>query len=268
MLTPSPSLSPILSPEQFARLRRLALKLAGIELVERHRELLDRRARRRGVLDDSDAFDEFLTAAEKGDPDVTQQLLCLLTTKFTGFFRHPEHFEQAAICALERGRARIWSAAAATGEEPYSLAMAMIEAFERDDPPIEILATDVDVESLAAAARGVYSIAALDGLGSNRRGRFFERSSVITPVRRLVEFRSLNLAGADWDIQGPFDVIFCRNVLMYLEASHREAALGRIASLLAPDGLLMLDPAEHLTPSAARRFAPVAAGVYQMRAAA
>ena len=261
----------ILSNQQFDRTRRLALSLAGIELVERHRELLGRRSRRHGVLD-SAGLDSLLDAVEEGEAPARQKLLCLLTTKFTGFFRHPRQFDIAAEHALRaaqhRGRARLWSAAAATGEEPYSLAMALIEMCGREDPPATILATDVDASALAVAQQGEYGEAALRGLEPARHERFLRNTSVarrwgIAPALRcLVEFRALNLASLAWPVEGPFDVIFCRNVLMYLEACHRYAVLERMASLLAPDGLLMLDPAEHLG-KAAHLFIPQADAVYR-----
>ena len=263
----------MLSNQQFDRTRRLALSLAGIELVERHRELLDRRSRRLGIRD-STGLDSLLTAAEKGETKATRQLLCLLTTKFTGFFRHPRHFDIAAAHALssvnQRGHARLWSAAAATGEEAYSLAMALIEVSRQDDVPVKVLATDIDADALAIARRGEYTKATLCALEPARRGRFFSESGVarrwnIVPVvRRLVEFRTVNLADAAWSVEGPFDVIFCRNVLMYLEAFHRYAVLERMASLLAPEGLLMLDPAEHVG-KAGHLFRPDAEGVYSRR---
>jgi len=241
--------------------------------VGRHRELLDRRSRRLGIRDGA-GLDSLLNAAEKGEATATQQFLCLLTTKFTGFFRHPRHFTLAAEHALQaarqRGRACLWSAGAATGEEPWSLAMALIEVFDQDDPPAGIIATDVDVDALAIGRRGEYGEAALEALDPARRGRFFSETGVarrwnVTPaLRRLVEFRALNLAGAAWSIEGPFDVIFCRNVLMYLETRRRCAALERMASRLAPDGLLLLDPAEHLG-KAEHLFAPGAGGVYSLR---
>jgi methyl-accepting chemotaxis protein len=116
----------MVTTEQFDRTRRLALHLAGIDLAPRHRDLLDLRARCLEVHD-ADALDALLGAAEGGDPTARRSLLGLLTTNFTGFFRHPWHFdlaaEQALWAAHRRGEARLWSAAAATGEEPYSLAM-------------------------------------------------------------------------------------------------------------------------------------------------
>lgn len=262
----------MLSNQQFDQMRRLALGLAGIELLERHRELLDRRCQRLGIF--AEAIDALLNAAEKGETSATQQLLCLLTTKFTGFFRHPRHFDVAAAHALQkarqRGVARLWSAAAATGEEPWSLAMALVEAFQRDDPPASILATDVDVTALAVAQRGEYGEVTLRSLELARRARFFsetnaaQRWTIAPAVRRLVEFRLLNLADVAWPVTGPLDVILCRNVLMYFEAGHRYAVLERMASLLAPDGLLLLDPTEHLG-TAGHWFTPGADGVYSRR---
>jgi len=260
----------MLSNQQFDRTRRLALSLAGIELAERHRELLERRGRRLGIIDDA-GLDSLLRSAEQGEPNARRRLLGLLTTKFTGFFRHPVHFKIAAEHALraarQHTRARLWSTAAATGEEPYSLAMALIEVFGCDNPPASILATDIDVDAMAFAQQGEYGEPALRALEPKRRERFLCNSSAVgrwaiaPAARRLVEFRTLNLTSVDWSLAGPFDVILCRNVLMYLEACHRYAVLERMASLLAPDGLLMLDPTEHLG-KAAHLFIPDADGAY------
>jgi chemotaxis protein methyltransferase CheR len=263
----------MLTHRQFERTQRLALSLAGLELVERHRELLARRSRRHGICDDA-GLDALLNAAEEGESSATQRLVCLLTTKFTGFFRHPRHFETAAKHALQvaglRGRARLWSAGTATGEEAWSLAMALVEVFPRDNPPTSILGTDVDMEALALAQRGEYGPASLQALSQERRERFFsetgvpQRQRIASSVRPLVEFRLLNFVSEDWPVEGPFDVIFCRNVLMYLEAHHRHIVLQRLAGLLQPQGLLFLDPTEHLGP-AGHWFAPQASGVYSLR---
>jgi chemotaxis protein methyltransferase CheR len=264
----------MLTSEQFDRTRKLALRLAGIELFDRHRELLAVRSRRLR-LPPPTGIEGLLSAAEEGDPLASRQLIGLVTTNFTGFFRHPEHFDAAAEHALRAvhhcGQARLWSAAAATGEEPYSIAMALIEVFRCDDPPATVLATDIDADALAAAARGEYGERALKALEPGRRGRFFGqaidgRRCIRPAVRRLVELRALNLADVAWPAEGPFDVIFCRNVLMYLEACHRCAVVARLASLLGPDGLLILDPTEHLG-TAGHLFSPVADAVYRRRGA-
>jgi chemotaxis protein methyltransferase CheR len=262
----------MLTSEQFDRVRKLALSLVGIELAERHRELLERRGQRLGIRD-SAGFGLLLEAVERGEASAREKLLCLLTTKFTAFFRHPEHFGLAAEHALRvarsRGRARLWSAAAATGEEPYSLALALMERFGRDDPPVSILGTDVDTQALATAQRGEYREAALGPLEPARRERFFTPTeprcwTVVPAVRRLVEFRALNLVSETRLVEGPFDVIFCRNVLMYLETRCRYRVLESMASLLAADGLLIIDPTEHLG-RAGHLFAPETEAVYRHR---
>jgi chemotaxis protein methyltransferase CheR len=264
----------MLTSGQFDRTRKLALRLAGIELCDRHRELLGSRSRRLGIRDAA-GIEALLGAAEEGDTQANRQLIGLVTTNFTGFFRHPRHFDAAAEHALRavqhRAQARLWSAAAASGEEPYSIAMALIEVFRCEDPPATILATDIDADALASAARGEYGERVLNALEPERRKRFFGeaiagRRCIRPSVRRLVEFRALNLAAVIWPIKGPFDVIFCRNVLMYLEACHRYAVVERLASLLAPDGLLILDPTEHLG-KAGHLFTQAADAVYRRRRA-
>ena len=265
----------MLTDEQFERARQMALRLAGIELVDRHRELLYHRSRRLGILE-GNGLDELLRAAEEGDPNAGQRLVSLFTTNLTGFFRHPEHFKVAADHVLriaQHRQARCFSAAAATGEEPYSLAMAVTEVFGDNEPRITIIATDIDVEALEVARVGEYSDHALAGVSEDRLERFFTETTVNhwrinSTVQRLVEFRELNLNDVAWrDIEGPFDVIFCRNVMMYFEASYRYSVAEHLASLLAPDGLLILDPTEHLG-KASHFFAPAAPGsVYSRRLA-
>src|SRR5262249_37760583 len=156
---------------------------------------------RLGIPDEA-GLDSLLAAAEAGEPTAEQKLLRLLTTKFTGFFRHPRHFDLAAEHAVQaariRGRARIWSAAASTGEEPYSLAIALIERFGTGDPPVDIFATDVDESALKVAKRGLYAELALRGLEPARRERFLlpvgaaSGWSVAPAVRCLVDWRPLN----------------------------------------------------------------------------
>ena len=263
----------MLTSEQFDRTRRLALTLAGIELFERHRDLIHWRCCRSGPLD-SAGYDALLRAAEDGDRDASRRLVCLITTGFTGFFRHPAHFTAAAGHAVQavarHGHARLWSAGASTGEEPYSLAMALLETVGRDDPPVTILATDISEEGLSVARRAEYGEAALASLSPGRHARFFSEAAnagrlrLAPEVRRLVEFRTLNLVDACWGDMKPYDVIFCRNVLMYLEAAHRSSVLRGMADLLRPDGMLILDPVEH-PGSVAHLFSGGKNGVYSLR---
>lgn len=267
--------SPMLTDQQFERVRRLSLDLTGIELGDRHRDLIASRCRRFRIRV-GHGLDTLLAASESGDPEARQSLIGLLTTNYTGFFRNPGHFDIAARHAMgamaRRGHARLWSAAAATGEEPYSLAMALITAAGREDPPAAILATDINQQVLEAARQGEYGELALKSLPPVQLERFFGapgedgRRRIADAPRRLVEFQPLNLADERWTIDGTFDVIFCRNLLMYLERRKRTAILHRLSALLAPDGILILDPAEHLG-EAHLLFGPGNQGVYPRRPA-
>jgi len=252
-----------------ARIARLALRLAGIELHARHGELLDRRRARLGI-DDAD-LDALLDAAEGDDAEARERLVGLLTTNVSSFFRHPHHFDLAAEHALwaahRRGSARLWSAATATGEEAWSLAMALLDVFDDDAPPATILATDIDTAALAIARRGEYDAAAVSAVPERFRERYLRftpdgrRFSPVDAARDLVELRLVNLVDPEWPIDGPFDVVLCRNVLMYLEEGHRYSVLEHVSSVLAPDGLLMIDPSEHLG-RAAHLFAAGSGGVH------
>lgn len=262
----------MLTDKQFARSRELALTLAGIELFERHREVLARRSRRAGLPEAG--LDQLLAGAAQGEPDACQKFVGLVTTKFTGFFRHPLHFQRAAAHALQaakrRGRTWLWSAGTATGEEAYSLAITLLEAAGPDGLPTEILATDVDVEALATGRKGEYGALAVPGLSFDRRARFFtetvpgRRWLANRELRQRVHFQALNLVSADWPTPGPFDVILCRNVLMYLEPQQRVRILARLAASLAADGLLILDPAEYVGADQPW-FRPESEGIYSRR---
>lgn len=265
----------MLTDEQFVRTRRLALSLAGMELHERHRDLIDQRKRRLGLAEPT-GYDTLLSAVESGDTAAAQHLISLLATHFTGFFRHPQHFLAAAAHARSavdrRGVARLWCAAASTGEEPYSLAMALVEARPDAARFATILATDIDHHALARGRDAIYPAAAMAELSPERRTRFFQpalgsdRVQVIAPIRAMVEFAALNLAEVAWPTIGTFDVIFCRNVLMYLEACYRYAVLERMASLLTSEGRLILDPTEHLG-KASHLFTVAGPGLYTRRPA-
>jgi len=258
---------------EFAQVRNLALQIAGIQFYGRNREHFFRRCERVGISSAA-GLAGLLGAVEAGDAEARRQFISLVTTSFTGFFRHPLQFETAAEHAFKtihrRGAARLWSAAAATGEEPYSLAMALNLLLRQNNPAASILATDIDSDALDFAQRGEYKERSLQSLDPTLRKRFFIDSSavrsacIVETIRRLVEFRELNLASSEWSVTGVFDVIFCRNVLMYLESRHRESALMRMAALLSPDGLLILDEAEY-PGKAEHLFGKGNKGIYTLR---
>ncbi len=191
-------------------------------------------------------------------------LINAVTTNLTRFFREPHHFEHlrreltrmgTSAKADRRGRRlRIWSAGCSSGEEPYSVAITVAEALaDLASWDARILATDLDTNMVAAARAGIYPPATMAELTKSVRLRFFERppreregsGQVVEPIRRLITFKHLNLLGP-WPMKGPFDAIFCRNVMIYFDARTKTALVERLASLLKPGGWLYIGHSETL----------------------
>ena len=197
----------------------------------------------------------FVDALESGNGGEWQDFVNALTTNLTAFFREAHHFPIFAQ-HLRRGGAThpqmIWCSAASTGEEPYSIAMTAVETFGSFNPPVRILASDVDTNVLAAAQAGVYTEDRVEKLEPERVKRFFKRGSasnagkvrVRDELRNLVAFRRINLLENQWPMRGPFDVIFCRNVMIYFDKPTQLAILERFAPLLHRDGLLFAGHSE------------------------
>jgi chemotaxis protein methyltransferase CheR len=240
----------------------LVYRQAGILLGERKRNLvygrLVRRLRALG-LPDFGAYCAHLQAPE-GAAELGL-MINALTTNLTAFFREPHHFdhlggtvlpEAAAGIGAPRRRLRVWSAACSTGEEPYSIAMTLLgSAIEPRGWDIRVLATDLDTSVLATASEGVYAASAAAKVPTDLRGRFLERLDdgrlrIARPARQLITFKQLNLL-TDWPMRGPFDVIFCRNVLIYFDAATKARLIDRFVALLRLGGWLYLGHSESLS---------------------
>jgi chemotaxis protein methyltransferase CheR len=240
----------------FNRVRRMIHARAGIALADSKEEMVYSRLARRLRALKLDSFKAYLDRLEaEGSAEDWQDFTNALTTNLTAFFREAHHFE--ALHRFLRSRPRgatvkIWCAAASTGEEPYSLAITACEAFESLSPPVAILATDIDTQVLATGERGVYPVDRIEKLAAERRRRFFLKGTganegqvrVIEPLRRLLSFRPLNLLDARYPMKGPFDAIFCRNVMIYFDKPTQLAVLGRMVPLLAQDGLFFAGHSE------------------------
>jgi chemotaxis protein methyltransferase CheR len=168
--------------------------------------------------------------------------------------REAHHFECLAQDLRERqGKLRIWSAAASTGEEPYSIAMVVDETLGAQ-ARTEIVASDIDTTVLATAERGIYD-AASRGLSPARLQRHFLRGKgtneghirVRPALARRVSFRALNLVDSSWDLGGPFHIVFCRNVMIYFDAPTQRQVLERLHAAMLPDGLLYVGHSENFT---------------------
>jgi chemotaxis protein methyltransferase CheR len=247
--------------EDFQSLRALVKLLTGIHLSEQKRELVYGRLTRRLRALQLRSFAEYRERLQRDGQEVAE--LCnAITTNLTSFFREPHHFQylrEHVLAPLAAGRSagrrlRIWSAGCSTGEEPYSIAMTILEALpEAASWDVRILATDLDSDVLRRARRGVYPVERTRCLSPARLQRFFsERQEAgglchqIAPeVAALVTFKQLNLIQA-LPMRGPLDAIFCRNVVIYFDKETQRELFVRIARLQRPRDLLFLGHSESL----------------------
>ena len=252
----------VLSEADFKRVRDLAYRLAGISLGPHKRDMVYSRLVRRLRALNLNSFRVYLDQVEQGGAEV-QSFLNALTTNLTYFFREEHHFpvlvRHVRARAAERGGVvRVWSSASSTGEEPYSMAIALAEGFDTMTPPVRILATDIDTDVLKRAQAGVYSMDAVNRLPTHTLRRFFLRGTgqqegfvrVRPELQQLIAFRQLNLLSETWEVEGPVDVIFCRNVMIYFDKPTQREVVEGFVRVLAPDGLLCMGHAESLQHAA------------------
>ncbi len=243
------------SDHDFEQVRRMIYDHAGISLSPAKREMvysrLSRRLRERGL----ENFQDYLALLESNDAAEWEAFTNSLTTNLTAFFREPHHFPLLAEhmqkhCSGRNGM--LWCSAASTGEEPYSMAMTLVELYNTWTPPVRILATDLDTGVLAKAEAAVYADERIEKLSPERVKRFFLRGSganaghvrVRPELRNLVTFRQLNLLDAVWPMRGPFDAIFCRNVMIYFDKPTQLKVLEKFVPLLRADGVLLAGHSE------------------------
>ena len=243
------------TPRDFARVRALIYKQAGISLGESKQEMVYSRLARRLRAKGINSFQEYLDRLESGrDDDEWVAFTNALTTNLTSFFREAHHFPiLAEHLRSKKAPLSIWCSASSTGEEPYSIAMTACEAFDSLTPPVSIIATDIDTNVLETAANGVYPIERIDKMERDRVKRFFQRGKgersdmvrVRPELRQLVTFKPLNLLAGNWPLSGAFDVIFCRNVMIYFDKPTQGRILARFVPLMKPDGLLFAGHSEN-----------------------
>jgi chemotaxis protein methyltransferase CheR len=242
----------------FERIRKLIYREAGIKLCPSKRTMaygrLVRRLRALGIK----RFSDYLDLVESGNDQELQAFTNALTTNLTSFFRESHHFPvlvQYLTPRVSRREVMIWCAGCSTGEEPYSMAMALNAAFGTAMSRIHILATDVDTSVLETAERGVYPIDRIEKLPSGYKERFFYQGTgknsgyvkVRSELGRSIMFRQVNLLEASWPIRAPIDAIFCRNVMIYFDKTTQQGILERFAGLLENGGLLFAGHSENFT---------------------
>lgn len=236
---------------------------AGIRLISAKRELVYGRLAKRLRALGLETFREYCDLLRDGDGSELIQCINAITTNVTSFFREIHHFEFLQQTVLpeiigQKGRTavprlRIWSAGCSSGEEPYSIEIVLREhdALQRWD--VKLLATDLDTHILERARKGIYDLRQLEKVSPERMQRWYRMGvgnnanlvSVTPELRDRIRFRQLNLKDA-WPMRGPFDVIFCRNVVIYFDKEMQKKLFNRFADILTPSGYLFIGHSESL----------------------
>ena len=248
-----------LSGREFARIKARIYKVAGISLSDAKRTLVISRLSKilRALhLPSFDAYVDYLEGA--GTVQDSQDFINALTTNLTRFYREDHHFEHLRayvgqlLAEKPRGtRLRIWSAGCSTGQEAYTIGMDLLAAHaELARWDFRILATDIDTAVIHKAARGVYPASEVAGLPPERARPFERRPDgtvrIPAPVRERIAFKPFNLMEPVWPMRGPFDAIFCRNVVIYFDQPTKQRLFRRYAQLLPVGGHLFLGHSESL----------------------
>lgn len=241
----------------FERVRGLIYKRAGIALADSKQEMVYSRLARRLRANGISSFVQYLDELEQGkNENEWEAFTNALTTNLTSFFREAHHFPILAdhVSKLRnQGQIEVWCSASSTGEEPYSIAITLCEVFGTLTPPAHIIATDIDTNVLNTASNGVYPIERVEKMATDRAKRFFLRGKgahegmvrVRPELRKMITFKQLNLLSDSWPVSGPFDVIFCRNVMIYFDKPTQGKILSRFAPLMKPDALLFAGHSEN-----------------------
>jgi chemotaxis protein methyltransferase CheR len=267
--------------EDFREICSMLHEDAGIFLTDAKASLVYSRLAKRLRALGLESFRDYCALVKSRDGvDERQQMLAALTTNVTKFFREPHHFENLRQVIARRmdsvrhgGRLRLWSAACSNGQEPFSMAMTLLSVMpDAGKYDVRILATDIDPTMVAAGKAGVYDEDAMSAIPSAMRTRWFE------PVERgpkghwvasselssLIAFRELNLVG-QWPFKGPFDAIFCRNVVIYFEEATQSAIWKRFVPMMSRDGRLYIGHSERVNGPAARDLVADGITTYKLR---
>jgi chemotaxis protein methyltransferase CheR len=245
----------VFTEKDFERVCRLIYEHAGISLKRSKQDMVYSRLARRLRVNGIDNFRDYLALLESGNENEWEAFVNSLTTNLTSFFREPHHFpilEEHIAKQKEKHDIALWCSAASTGEEPYSMAMTIVDMFGSFTPPVSIVATDVDTNVLAKAEAGIYPIESIEKLSAAVVKRFFLKGTgvksgfvrVRPELRAMISFRQLNLLSDNWQIRSPLDAIFCRNVMIYFDKETQLKILQKFEPLLQPDGLLFAGHSE------------------------
>lgn len=251
-----------LGDREFQCIQKLVGEYAGIVITDAKRDMVYSRLVKRLRTLQIPSFRAYCDFLHSNYDEELGHFVNALTTNLTAFFRENHHFEFLKNKVLRElvdkkqreRRIRIWSAGCSTGEEPYSLAIAAREVIpDRDGWDVKILATDLDSNVVETARRGVYSEDRIRDVAQQRLERWFFRGAganaglvrVKPELQQLISFRQLNLLSG-WPFRGPFDAVFCRNVVIYFDKDTQRRLFDRYADILEPDGYLFIGHSESL----------------------
>ena len=245
-----------LTDEHFQYFRSLIYELAGISLSLHKKDLVYSRLARRLRARQIDSFSTYIRLLETGDLKEREEFTNALTTNMTSFFREAHHFPILAkhLATLPKSTPiNIWTCASSTGEEPYSIAMTVVEHFKSFSTPVRILATDIDTKVLEKAKQGTYALEQLQNLTSDQMKQFFLKGNgknaglakVRPELQRMISFRKLNLLDERWGLREKFAIVFCRNVMIYFDKNTQYEILRKMKPCLRTDGLLFAGHSEN-----------------------
>lgn len=243
----------------FDRVQSMIYKRAGISLHDGKHAMVYSRLSRRLRDTGHQSFKDYLGWLDASDGPEWQEFVNALTTNLTSFFRENHHFEILSdyLKSKPSGASwKVWCSASSTGEEPYSIAMTLADALGPRGN-FALMASDIDSKVLATAQQGVYRLDGLKGIDSDRMQRYFLRGkgayegmAMVKPeLKKTVEFLIVNLIKDDWPFRDPFDVVFCRNVMIYFDAPTQRRVLERIHRVMKPGGQLFVGHAENFSDS-------------------
>jgi chemotaxis protein methyltransferase CheR len=247
------------SAADFELVRQLIYRRAGISLHAGKQAMVYSRLSRRLRETGQRSFGAYLQWLQgtQGDESVKewQEFVNCLTTNLTSFFREEHHFDALRQELKGRASLRLWCNAASTGEEPYSLAMTVAESMGTHSNA-RLVCSDIDTNVLSTASKGVYPVDAR-GLSPERLKQHFMRGNgansgsirVKPELARMIEFRCHNLMDANWTLGDPFDIVFCRNVMIYFDSATQRKVLEKIHGVMKPKSLLFVGHSENFTES-------------------
>lgn len=260
--------------QDFSVIQEQAYRLTGIKLTDHKKNMIYGRLSRRLRKLSISSFSDYCALIQSNDSSEITSFVNAITTNLTAFFRESHHFDflkETVFPSLlhtnsSNKRIRIWSAGCSTGEEPYSLAMVVKSFHEFRQWDVKILATDLDSNVVNTASQGVYATDRIEKVPDVYE-RFLQRSKnqedvrVKPDVASIITFKQLNLLHR-WPIKGPFDIIFCRNVVIYFDVETQRKLFDRYADVMANQGHLFIGHSENLH-NITDRFTSIGRTIYQ-----